>query len=167
LISYDVCGKTHGEINLKSGIQGIGFPTTTMHPFTLLCFSVHEFLARNNMIVISHPPYAPDFVLCNFFLYLKFKTALEGKRFNDIPTIQAKSWYAPDEFQTTDSKKCFEHWDGHCSQCIKSQGDYFEWDNTVYRVSMLWRNKFSPETIRVHLTQYAHSSRIVVKYCVK
>jgi hypothetical protein len=78
-----------GKIDLQSGIQGISFSTMTMNQLTLLC--VHEFLAKNNMTVIPHPPYSPDFMLCNFFLFPKLRIALKGRRFDDIPMIQAKS----------------------------------------------------------------------------
>jgi hypothetical protein len=42
------------------------------------------------MIVIPHPPYSPDLVPCDFFLYPKLKMVLKGRNCNDITKIQAK-----------------------------------------------------------------------------
>jgi hypothetical protein len=64
-------------------------------------FAVHEFPAKN-MAVVPHLPYSPDLVPCAFFLYPKLKIALKGRRFNTVTMIQAKSWDALAEFQTSD-----------------------------------------------------------------
>jgi len=45
-------------------------------PPPFLLFSVHEFLAKSKMTVVSHPPYSPD-----LFLYPKLKMALEERDF--------------------------------------------------------------------------------------
>jgi hypothetical protein len=41
------------------------------------------------MAVILHPPYSPDLVPCDFFLFSKLK--VKGCRFDTIEEIQAKS----------------------------------------------------------------------------
>jgi hypothetical protein len=43
------------------------------------------------MDVILHPPYSPDLAPCNFFLFLKMKLKLKGRRFDNIEEIQAES----------------------------------------------------------------------------
>jgi hypothetical protein len=43
------------------------------------------------MAVIPHPPYSPDFVPCDFFLFLKKKLKLKGHRFDTTEEIQADS----------------------------------------------------------------------------
>lgn len=40
--------------------------------------------------VIPHPPYSPDLMSCDFFLYPKLKVVLKGRNFNDITKIQTK-----------------------------------------------------------------------------
>ena len=40
--------------------------------------------------VIPHPPYSPDLVPWDLFLYPKLKMVLKGRNFNDITKIQAK-----------------------------------------------------------------------------
>ena len=39
--------------------------------------------------VIDHPPYSPDLSPCDYFLFLKLKTAVKGAFCDDVPTIQA------------------------------------------------------------------------------
>ena len=47
-------------------------------------FKVSQFLAKNNMTVIPHPPYSPDLAPCDFFLFPKLKLQMKGRRFDTI-----------------------------------------------------------------------------------
>jgi hypothetical protein len=49
---------------------------------------VHEFLAKNAITEIDHPPYSPDLAPCDFRLFPKLKNALKGQRFADHSDIQ-------------------------------------------------------------------------------
>ena len=51
-------------------------------------FKIQQFLAKNNMIVIPHPPYSPDLAPCDFFLFPKLKLWMKGRRFDTIEEIQ-------------------------------------------------------------------------------
>jgi hypothetical protein len=42
-------------------------------------------------VIIPHPPYSPDLVPCDFFLFPKMKLKLKGCRFDTIDEIQAES----------------------------------------------------------------------------
>ncbi|KMQ92866.1 mariner mos1 transposase [Lasius niger] len=46
-----------------------------------------QFLAINNMSIVPHPPYLPNLIPCDFFLFPKMKLKLKGRRFK---TIQEK-----------------------------------------------------------------------------
>jgi histone-lysine N-methyltransferase SETMAR len=50
--------------------------------------NVREFLAKHSIPVVPHPPYSPDLALCSFFLFLRLKSILKGKRFQDVAEIQ-------------------------------------------------------------------------------
>jgi hypothetical protein len=50
--------------------------------------SVREFLAKHSILVVHHPSYSPDLASCDFFLFLRLKSALKGKRFQDVAEIQ-------------------------------------------------------------------------------
>jgi len=43
-----------------------------------------QFLAKNKIAVIPHPPYCPDLAPCDFFLFSKMKLKLKGRRFDTI-----------------------------------------------------------------------------------
>jgi hypothetical protein len=43
---------------------------------------VHEFLAKHHVATLPQPPYSPDLVPADFFLF-------KGRRFESIPAIQA------------------------------------------------------------------------------
>jgi hypothetical protein len=47
-----------------------------------------EFLAHNNNITLPHTPYSPDLAPCGFFLFLKMKLQLKGRRFDRVEEIQ-------------------------------------------------------------------------------
>jgi hypothetical protein len=49
---------------------------------------VHEFLAKKSITKMDHPSYSPDLAPCDFWLFPKLKTALNGQKFADIPDIQ-------------------------------------------------------------------------------
>ena len=46
------------------------------------------FLVIKNMVVGPQPPYSPELVPCDFFLYPRTKLQLRGRRFQDVPEIQ-------------------------------------------------------------------------------
>ena len=46
------------------------------------------FLAKHQITQVAQPPYSPDLVPCNFWLFPKLKSPLKGKRFQTISEIQ-------------------------------------------------------------------------------
>jgi hypothetical protein len=53
-----------------------------MHQHTQHIPSIH------GIPVVQQPPYSPDMAPCDFWLFPKLKTVLNGKRFVDIDAIQ-------------------------------------------------------------------------------
>jgi histone-lysine N-methyltransferase SETMAR len=49
---------------------------------------VREFLAKNSITTMDHPPYSPDLAPCDFWLFPKLKTALKGQIFTALSDIQ-------------------------------------------------------------------------------
>ncbi|PNF15130.1 hypothetical protein B7P43_G15579 [Cryptotermes secundus] len=74
--------------------------------------SVRQFLTKNGMIPVPHPPYSPDLAPCNFFLFPRMKRDME-----------ALSSISKDEF-----RQCFEKWNKRLDMCISVSGEYFEGD---------------------------------------
>jgi histone-lysine N-methyltransferase SETMAR len=52
---------------------------------------VQEFLGKNKMVVVPHPPYSPDLTPRDFLLFPKTKTKLKGRRFDTVEEIQAET----------------------------------------------------------------------------
>ena len=50
-----------------------------------------SYLAKHQTSVVPHPPCSPDLAPANFFLFPKFKTTLNGRRFQSIEEIQENS----------------------------------------------------------------------------
>jgi len=90
--------------------------------------AVRQFLAKNNITVLPHPPYSPDLATCNFFLFLKLKTYLKGHNFGTVENVQAAVMRALNNFSSEDFLHCYEEWQQRWNCCIQSQGAYFEGD---------------------------------------
>jgi hypothetical protein len=69
-----------------------------------------QFLAKDQMAVIPHPPYSPDSAPCDFFLFPKMKLKLKGCRFDTIEEIQAESPRLPDTLTEKDFQEAFQKW---------------------------------------------------------
>lgn len=51
----------------------------------------HEFLAKNNIVLLQHPPFSPDLAPVDFYLFSKLKIQLKSCHFNTLDKIQSKS----------------------------------------------------------------------------
>ena len=69
--------------------------------------SVQQFLAKNNMTVIPHPPYSPNLAPCDFFLFPCMKCQMKGKR-GEKENAGVLNIISTEEFQ-----KCFQQWEKH------------------------------------------------------
>jgi hypothetical protein len=79
--------------------------------------------------VVPHPPYLPDLAPCDFFLSLRLKSTLKGKRFQDVAEIQLQKirhGRCRQAIPKQAYQKCIEKWK---DRWIQSGGSYFEGDN--------------------------------------
>ena len=91
--------------------------------------SIREFLAKKNIPVLPHPPYSPDLVPCEFYLFPKLKSKFKGHHFGTMENIQK---IVTDELNTlteNDFQYCYDQWKKRWNHCVTSQGSYFEEDN--------------------------------------
>jgi hypothetical protein len=51
----------------------------------------HEFLAKNKITTMDHPPYLPDLAPCDFCLFPKVKNITRGEHFVDVDTIKLET----------------------------------------------------------------------------
>jgi len=87
---------------------------------------MREFLAHNNVIALPQPPYSPDLAPCNFFLFLKMKLHLKGRRFDIVEEIQRESQNILGRLRGQDFQHAFQQWQRRWDRCVTAQGDYFE-----------------------------------------
>ena len=90
--------------------------------------SVQQFLAKNNMTVIPHPPYSPDLGPCELFLFPRTKGQMKGKRFDGVSEVKKKTLEVLNNIRTEEFQKRFQQWEKRWYKCTESKGEYFEGD---------------------------------------
>jgi len=90
--------------------------------------NVQQFLAKNNMTVIPHPPYSPDLAPCDFFLFPRVKGQMKGKRFAAVSEVKNKILEVLNNISTAEFQKCFQQCEKRRYKCTESKGKYFEGD---------------------------------------
>ena len=68
---------------------------------------VNEFLMKKQICVMDYPPYSPDLSPCEYFLFPKLKTAMEGAFYDDFLTIQSAVTQVLKNIPKTEFKKLF------------------------------------------------------------
>ncbi|VVC27913.1 Hypothetical protein CINCED_3A014477 [Cinara cedri] len=84
---------------------------------------------RRLSILLEYPPYSPDLVPCDFYLFPKIKTALKGTHFRSVEEVKTK---APDLLKGLTSEElqnCFEQWRTRMERCIVMGREYIEGDH--------------------------------------
>ncbi|UYV83425.1 hypothetical protein LAZ67_23000967 [Cordylochernes scorpioides] len=71
---------------------------------------VRDFLAKNNTLIMSQPPYSPDLAPCDFFLFPKLKRPMKGRRYATLDEIKTVSKEELKKVLKNDFLKCFEDW---------------------------------------------------------
>ena len=108
-----------------SHLQQVNVPTHASH-------LVQSFLVKHQITQVTQSRYSPDLVPCDFWLFLKLKSPLNGKKFHTI-------WWG--------SKKYDGAADGDWENYVRSQGACFEEDGgvnvlcTMFLVSCIFFSK--------------------------
>jgi len=90
---------------------------------------VCEFLAHNSITVLEHPPYSPDLVPCNSFLFHICKLVLWGRHLGDVTTIKSETTSLLKVLREEEFQGCFQQWKRRWDKCVVSNGGYFEGDH--------------------------------------
>jgi hypothetical protein len=62
------------------------------------------------MALIPHPPYSPDLVSCDFFLFPKMELKLKGRQFDTIEEVQAKLQRVLDTLTEKNFQEALKKW---------------------------------------------------------
>jgi len=73
-------------------------------------FSVAQFFTSKGITVMPHPPYSPDLVPCDFFLFQKAKSAMKGHHFETTEDIQRSVTQALNDNPQAAFQECYKQW---------------------------------------------------------
>jgi len=93
--------------------------------------SVKVFLTKHKIIVLEHPPYSPDLAPCDFFLFVKIKSALKGNSFEPVDSVKAKATELMEKLSEDDLQHSFQQWKICREWCRDRGGEYIEGDISV------------------------------------
>jgi hypothetical protein len=87
---------------------------------------VKIFLESKRVTVLNHPSYSPDLAPCDFFLFLRLKKHLQGRRYRTRNGLGSALYQLCRGIPQEDYKKAFQNWIKRLKSCILFKGDYFE-----------------------------------------
>ncbi|CAH2103704.1 unnamed protein product [Euphydryas editha] len=79
------------------------------------------FLEESGVETLPHPPYSPDLVLCDFFLFPIIKEKIKCTEEATAAYKVAISYLSDQDYQ-----KYFNSWFRRIELCIENEGEYFE-----------------------------------------
>lgn len=88
--------------------------------------AVTDFLNKEQVKVLPHPPYSPDLAPCDFFLFPRLKKHLSGRRYGSRLSLGAGIYQCLMSIPKTDYELPFQKWIKRLKLCISSGGEYFE-----------------------------------------
>ncbi|XP_049516048.1 histone-lysine N-methyltransferase SETMAR-like [Dermacentor silvarum] len=88
-------------------------------------FIITDYLVKAGVPTIPQPPYSPDLIPLDFFLFPHLKTPLKGKHFGTVDGIKAACTAALKAIPEEDYRNAFESWKSRWSPCIDAKGEYF------------------------------------------
>ena len=81
---------------------------------------------EKQIYVIDNPPYSPDLLPCDYFLFPKLKTKMKWAFYDDIPAIQAAVTEVLKNIPKTEFGKSMDKLVDSSKRCIELNGSYFE-----------------------------------------
>jgi histone-lysine N-methyltransferase SETMAR len=85
-----------------------------------------QYLAKNNIKIIPHPPYSPDLAMCDFWLFSGLKRNLRGRSFRSEEELDLAVHEYFDSIPESGWRGAFDMWRSRMERCIEAKGDYFE-----------------------------------------
>jgi len=89
-----------------------------------------NFMAKNPVTKMDHPPYSLDLAPCNFWVFPKLKNVLKGQRFADLSDIQHNVEKSLRGILENDFQDCIRQWQHRLTNCIASQGANFKGESS-------------------------------------
>ena len=87
---------------------------------------VTAFLKKEKVTVLPYPPYSPDLAPCDFFLFLKLKAFLAGRKYQSRQALGSAIHQYLIAVPKSAYRDAFKKWIHRLKLCISSHGEYFE-----------------------------------------
>ena len=87
---------------------------------------VQDFLDKEKVVQLPHPPYSPDLSPCDFFLFPRLKKMLAGRRYNSKSALGSAVHQCLNSIPVKDYQAAFTDWISRLQKCVSVNGDYFE-----------------------------------------
>ena len=87
-------------------------------PSLLIC----GYLTKHQTSVVPNPPYSPDLVPAEFFLFPKLKATLNGRHFQTTEENQENAIREPRAITENEFQEAFQKWKKRWERCIASRG---------------------------------------------
>ena len=71
---------------------------------------IQQFLTKNGVTPMPHPPYSPDLTLSNFYFASLDEKILKGKHFAGVEEMKQKMAEVLKGIKSDEFKSCFEQW---------------------------------------------------------
>jgi hypothetical protein len=81
----------------------------TKSALTSLLVLVKDFVGKNNVTTLEHPPYPPDLPAVDFYLFSGLKSAMKGRRFCDATDIIKNATEGLKRLSQNGFQKCLQH----------------------------------------------------------
>ncbi|UYV81497.1 hypothetical protein LAZ67_20001364 [Cordylochernes scorpioides] len=121
--------------------------------------SVGDYLTKNSMLTMPHPPYSPDIAPNDFFLFPRMKSVIKGYIFDTGNAIKKKSMSVLRGITSDKYSRCFRNWEKIMKHCIDSLG------HILRNISHLflppaneWINRTFEQKINQHFTHRVNVS---------
>lgn len=108
----------------KTGLRGVRLLHDNAPAHT--SNTVVDFLKRERVKVLPHPPYSPDLAPADFFLFPKLKRMLSGRRYRSRSDIGSAVYQCLRAIPKAAYEKAFKDWIRRLKCCILHKGEYFE-----------------------------------------
>jgi hypothetical protein len=87
---------------------------------------VTDFLAKNNVTTLHHPPHIPDLAPPDFYMFLGLKLALKGRRFWETTEIIENATEELKRISQYGFHEYFQHLYSRWQKYIVAQSEYFQ-----------------------------------------
>jgi transposase len=90
--------------------------------------AVQQFLGKNNVPIVPHPPYSPDLAPSDFWLFVTLKIGLRGRRFAAVEDIKENAEARLRAIKKKIFHQCYNNWIDRWHKCVCADGKYIEGD---------------------------------------